>query len=495
VEALLTSLSFRRAAQLAAFAALAVAPAAHAAVPLTQIASDTFTNPESQHRTTVEPDTFSFGSTIVAAAQSGRYFDGGASGIVFGTSTNGGSTWTAGTLPGITNKNGNGGSFDRTTDPSVAYDAAHGVWLVSSLPLTDTSSGPLGSAVVVNRSTNGGVTFGTPVTVAAATGNSDYDKNWTACDNTASSPFYGHCYTTWDNFGDGDRLLVSTSTDGGLTWGPPLQTANGATGLGGQPVVQPNGTVVIPAANAQESAIIAFRSTNGGASWSSTVQIAAAIDHAQAGNLRSGPLPSAEIDAAGKVYVAWEDCRFRKGCKSDDIVLSSSADGVTWSAVSRVPIDAVSSGVDHFLPGLGVDASTSGANARLGLVYHFYRDARCRKACSLEVGYTQSVDGGSTWSTHTDVAGPFPLSQVPDSSQGKMVGDYFSTSWSGGRAFPAFMVASAPSGGFAFDQPMFTAAGGLTAAAGSFVNTSHGEHAIAGAASDHASARSAIRSR
>jgi hypothetical protein len=483
-----------RCALAATVSALFLAPAAHAAVPLTQLASDSFTNTDSQHRTTVEPDTFSFGSTIVAAAQSGRYFDGGASGLVFSTSTNGGTSWTSGVVPGITN-NGNGGSFDRTTDPSVAYDAAHGAWLVSSLPLTETPSGPLGAAVVVNRSTDGGLTWGNPVTVAAATGNQDFDKNWTACDNTPTSPFYGHCYTTWDNFGDGDRLLVSTSADGGLTWGPARTTGNNATGLGGQPVVQPDGTVIVPAANASESAIIAFRSTNGGTSWSSTVQVAASPDHAQAGNLRSGPLPSAEIDGAGNVFVAWEDCRFRRGCKSDDIVFSKSGDGLSWSAVSRVPIDTTNSSVDHFLPGLGVDRSTSAAGAHLGLTYYFYRDGRCRKGCSLEVGYIQSNDAGGTWSNHTDVAGPFPLTQVPDTSQGKMVGDYFSTSWSGGKAIPAFMVASAPPNGFAFNQPMFTATGGLTAAAGGFVSTSSGDHAIAGAAADHASPRSPIRRR
>src|SRR5437867_1638495 len=120
---------------------------------LTKVVSDPFTNADSQHATSVEPDTFAFGSTIVTAAQVGRYFDGGASDIGFGTSTDGGLTWTSGVLPGVTNKVG--GSFDRTTDPSVAYDARHGVWLISSLPLLNTASGPLGAAVAVNRSTAG----------------------------------------------------------------------------------------------------------------------------------------------------------------------------------------------------------------------------------------------------------------------------------------------------------------------------------------------------
>src|SRR5919198_1631710 len=39
-----------------------------------QISQDPYTNPDSQHQTQVEPDVFSFGSTIVAVFQSGRYF-------------------------------------------------------------------------------------------------------------------------------------------------------------------------------------------------------------------------------------------------------------------------------------------------------------------------------------------------------------------------------------------------------------------------------------
>src|SRR4051812_26015657 len=39
-------------------ASFVLAPAASAAVPLTRVAQDTFTNTDSQHRTIVEPDTF-----------------------------------------------------------------------------------------------------------------------------------------------------------------------------------------------------------------------------------------------------------------------------------------------------------------------------------------------------------------------------------------------------------------------------------------------------
>src|SRR5206468_1363984 len=52
-----------------------------ASVPLIKISDDTYTNPTSQHKTQVEPDSFSSGNTIVATFQSGRFFDGGASNI------------------------------------------------------------------------------------------------------------------------------------------------------------------------------------------------------------------------------------------------------------------------------------------------------------------------------------------------------------------------------------------------------------------------------
>jgi hypothetical protein len=43
-----------------------------AAVPLTRVSTDPYTNTTSQHRTEVEPDTFVAGNTIVSAFQVGR---------------------------------------------------------------------------------------------------------------------------------------------------------------------------------------------------------------------------------------------------------------------------------------------------------------------------------------------------------------------------------------------------------------------------------------
>jgi hypothetical protein len=424
---------------------LAIGMSVLANVALIQLSADPFSNATSQHRTEVEPDTFSFGSTIVAAFQVGRFFDGGSSGIGWATSLDGGATWTKGFLPGIT-KFQSGGPYDRVSDPAVAYDAKHNVWLISSLALIEVPS-VHGEAVLTSRSTDVGISWGNPVWVANVP-NGDLDKNWIVCDTTPSSPFYGNCYTQWDDHGDNNRIKMSRSIDGGLTWGPAKNTADNATGLGGQPVVQPNGTVVVPLSNAHETAILAFKSTDGGTSWSRVITVSVVQDHAVAGGLRTGPLPSAEVDGAGKVYVVWQDCRFRSGCKSNDIVMSTSTNGTTWFPVVRIPIHPVTSPVDHFIPGLAVDKSTIGTNAHLGLTYYYYPSASCSpQTCQLNVGYVSSADGGAHWSSPIQLAGPMMLSWLPNTNQGRMVGDYISTSFADGKAYPAFAVARVPTAG------------------------------------------------
>jgi hypothetical protein len=141
-------------------------------------------------------------------------------------------------------------------------------------------------------------------------------------------------------------------------------------------------------------------------------------------------LPTAEIDGAGKVYVAWSDCRFVVGCSANDIVYSSSTNGTTWTTVKRIPIDSTSSGRDHFLPGLAVNRNTSGSTAKLGLTYYFYPSTNCTTAtCRLDVGYVSSSDAGATWTAPTQLAGPMNLTQLPNTTQGFMVGDYISTSF------------------------------------------------------------------
>jgi hypothetical protein len=427
---------------LAATAALVLSLAASASIPILQIATDPFTNSTSQHKTVVEPDSFFFGSTGVAAAQAGRFFDGGASGIVFARSVDNGASYTSGTLPGLTVFQG--GPFARVTDPSVAHDRAHGVWMVSSLGL---DASVTGTAVVVNRSTNGGLTWGNPVTVRAAAAGEDFDKNWTACDNTTSSPFFGRCYTVWDDFGNGNRLKIAFSTDGGLSW--TLSTTPNVGVIGGQPVVQPNGNVVVPLDNASETSLGFTRSTNGGVSFSNVTTITSITAKVDPGGIRSGPLPSAEIAGDGKIFVVWEDCRFRSGCSTNDLVFTSSLNGTIWGPVTRIPIDPTTSVTDHFIPGVGVDRNTSGSTTKVAVTFYFYPDVNCNfSTCALHVGFISSSDAGATWGPLVDVTGPMALASLPNTSQGRMVGDYISTSFNGSsQARGYFVVANPPTSG------------------------------------------------
>lgn len=462
--------------------ALCLASVVEANVAVTQISSDPYTNSTSQHQTQVEPDSFAFGSTIVQAAQTGRFYDGGSTNICWSTSTNNGATWVNGCLPGITKFAG--GTYDRVSDPAIAFDARHNVWMISSLAITDVG-GVRGAAVLTSRSTDGGLTWQNPVTTKVG---SDLDKNWIVCDNGAASPFYGNCYTQWDDHANGNRIQMSTSTDGGLTWGLAKNTANNATGIGGQPLVQPNGTVIVPIANANISAILAFTSTNGGASWNSTVTVATVSRHTVAGGLRTSPLPSAEIDQNGKVYVVWQDCRFRRRCATNDIVMSTSTNGTTWSTVTRIPIDSTNSSVDHFIPGLAVNPATGGSSAKLALTYYYYPNYGCTAStCQLNVGFISSANGGASWSTPTQLAGPMSLSWLPNTTQGRMVGDYISTSFSGGQAIPVFAIAYPP--GATFNQAIYAPTNGLINAAGGAVVTASGEHAVANSAAQNAAAQ------
>ncbi len=449
---------------------------ARAQFTLEQISVDKFTNADSDHRTEVEPDSFAWGNTIVAAYHVARRpgtIGWGSADIGFSTSTDGGKTGIYGYLPGLT-VNYKNGTYYGAADPTVAYDAKHGVWLISSLALIN----PIGD-VVVSRSADG-IHWGSPILID---GTHNDDKNWTVCDNTSTSPYYGNCYTEWDAAASTGLILMSTSSDGGKTWSAGKATADQTGGLGGEPLVQPNGTVVVPFSESY-AGVGAFRSTNGGASWTASVLIAVVDSHAEGGGLRSLPLPSAEIDATGKVYVVWQDCRFRTGCAENDIVMSTSSDGKTWTTPARIPIDPANSTVDHFIPGIGVDPTTSGATAHLTLVYYYYPASNCNSNCQLDVGFVTSQDGGSDWTGGVQLAGPMELTWLPVSDLGPMVADYISVSYMNGNPFGVFAVAKAPSGSL-LNEAMYTTKQPLLAAADAPRFSSQGELPVPNAKSDH----------
>jgi hypothetical protein len=409
---------------------LALAGTALAAVPLTTVAQDPYTNTDAYHKTLVEPDTFSFGSTIVSAFQGGgRFLDGGSDNIGWATSTNNGLTWTSGELPGTTQFSTPPGPWARISDPSVSYDPKHDVWIIAGLAI---DSGTIGKAVLASRSFDGGLTWQNPVTISQGGGSAFYDKSWIGCDWHASSSFYGNCYVEWDDAFAGQRLMMSRSTDGGATW--TASTVPNSSVIGGQIVVQPNGTVVMAITG---NGVDSYVSTNGGASYTGPFDISSLSVHG-ATNMRDGAgLVSAEIDGAGTVYVAWADCRFRSGCAADDVVFSTSTNGTTWSAVQRVPVVPTSSTTEIFLPGIGVDHATQGATAHVGVTFYFMPTNSCSSStCQVSAGFISSTNGGSTWASKVKLFGPMKQTWMPNPG-GFFLGDYTSTSYgSNGKAFP-----------------------------------------------------------
>ena len=391
-----------------------------------RLSVDPYQNSDSQHETAVEPDSFAWGNTVVAAFQVGRRAAGAASNIGTAMSRDSGRTWTRALLPATTANASPPGPELAASDPSIAYDALHGVWIVSTLTIETKSS-----HVYTAHSTDG-VHWSAPVDAA---GGPVLDKDWIACDNGPASPFRGRCYLEYTD--DDQNITVSQfSTDGGLTWSPAVRA--GPFLVGTQPVVEPNGTLVVVAGDysnerALTGSMVALRSTDGGVTFTrSTVSDLQAADNSP---MRAISLPSLERDSNGTIYATWSDCRFRTGCSQNDLVLSTSTDGVTWSAPTRV-----TAGTAAFIPGLAADPAHPG---HLAVVYaHYY--GTCSKApCLLGMSLVQSRDGGKTWTAPQRLdAQPFSTNWIPRSEGGRMVGDYFSTSYAGSRVVPVFSLAT-----------------------------------------------------
>ncbi len=77
--------------------------------------------------------------------------------------------------------------------------------------------------------------------------------------------------------------------------------------------------------------------------------------------------------------------------------MSTSTNGATWTAPARIPIDSLTSIVDHFIPGLAIEPATSARTAHRALTYYYYSAANCgASTCALYTGFISSPDGGNT---------------------------------------------------------------------------------------------------
>jgi hypothetical protein len=386
-----------------------------------EVARDPYRNTDSEHETEVEPDSAAFGRTVVAVYQVGRVFEGGARNIGFAVSRDAGRTWARGFLPGL---------VPRSSDPVVAYDRKHGTWLAFSLVF-----GTKFSAVAVNRSVDGR-RWSAPV-FAVQTPEFGQDKEWAACDNWPQSPHYGTCYLSYSDV-LADQVVAQVSTDGGSTWSaaatapglPGRDSIRGAFAPGVQPLVLPSGRALIPYYD--QGKLSTLSSDDGGTTWTAQLGIAPAAYRSHA-NLRAAPLPTSAVSSDGRAYLAWADCSFRgAGCPANDIVYTSTVDGVSWAPPARIPTGTG----DAELPGLDADPSRPG---RLALTYYIFHGS------SLDVRFVSSSNAGVKWTAPQLLnSRRVPMSGIARTSLGSMVGDYISTSFAGGRAVPVFVLATAP---------------------------------------------------
>lgn len=419
-----------------------------AAIGAPLAATDLTTVAGAQHNTIVEPVTAAYGNTIVTTFQAGRYATqtSGAAAAGFATSLDGGATWTHGLLPNITVNSPTPNIYLRTVNMEVAHDTRHGRWIITNNVMSLSGTTWNYAALLVSTSTDG-LTWSMPVH-AAPNPNTLLvrpDKSWIACDNFATSAYYGRCYITYIANGLSKRFQMTYSDDGGQTWSAPVGTVNNAVGYDPVPVVKSNGDVVVVATMSNGTKMIAFRSTDGGATWTAPVTIATLQLHTLAAGLRTRSKPMVAIDAADRLYVSWYDCRFRAGCANNDIVIATSDDAITWNAPMRVSVDAVTSTVEHFVAAIGVTPGTSGATAQIYVVFYQMANAACvASTCQIFAVTASSNDGGATWTPttnlHTKAMKPYMLANT---TLGRMLADYHTIAFSNGVPVAGVVIAKA----------------------------------------------------
>jgi hemolysin type calcium-binding protein/BNR repeat protein len=395
-----------------------------------RLSRDPYRSDGAQHETEVEPSGFTFGRTTVAAFQVGRFEAGAATNIGFAVTNDDGTTWRSGFLPGLTAASVPAGVNERASDPVVAYDARHDSWLISTLAL-----GGGATRLAINRSPDG-LTWSTALTAAeeTAVGGDEgiaFDKNWVACDNTATSPFYGRCYLVYTHSGNRDMLAVRWSDDGGVSWSTGVDVgARPAVGV--IPVIRPTGELVVAYLwELGRFAIAASTSRDGGVSWSAPVRVAGVAGSCGIPGFRAFALPSADADASGRIWVAWHDCASATATQSS-VFAASSADGTTWSPPTRV-----TSGRSTVLPAIALDPATG----RMAIA--FFRDA----VDGVHTELVESNAGGAFGAPRRLSAEGSAFTSMARTTSGRMLGDYFSVHYARGRPLAVWVLALPPVNG------------------------------------------------
>jgi hypothetical protein len=336
-----------------------------------------YLNAEVEPRIAVDPGN---PQHLVAVWQQDRWSDGGSRGIVAGTSTDGGNTWTDVPLPGVTVNSG--GTFLRASDPWVTI-APNGDVYAISLPINDPTN-HVNDGIYVNKSTDGGLTWSNPVALVLNSNSSlALDKEAITADPGNSN----NVYAVWDELGTGGGgpTMFARTTDAGQTWSTPqviLDPSPGQT-ISNQVAVLPNGTLINMCVSinytTNAETIVVVRSTDHGTSWSgpitvSSLQSVGVNDPDTGTGVRSGDIiPDIAVDhTSGNAYVVWQDGRF-SNFTHDDIAISMSTNGgLNWSTpvkVNQTPTNIPAGDQSAFTATVAVSS-----NGTVAVAYYDFRN-------------------------------------------------------------------------------------------------------------------------
>lgn len=334
---------------------------------------------------------------------------------------------------------GGGNSGDPTT--AIGLD---GRWFVNFI------SNPGGMGIAY--SDNQGDTW-TTKTVAPNPG-SLADKNHMWIDNSPTSPYQGNLYVAWTNFGgpEDSEIAISRSTDNGATWSTSVAVSNavnaGSHNQGVNLSTGPNGEVyaiwgVYDGWPTDESAIGMAVSMDGGASWEPSVRI---IDNIRgirttetSKNMRVNSFPSAAVDCSN-------------GPDAGAIYVAWSNIGVpgvnTGNDMDVYVIKSSDKGETWGDP-IRVNQDPAGegkqhyfpwitVDASNGIVSLVFYDDRNVSDNETEVFCANSDDGGETWEDFQVSDVSFSPAPIPGLAGGYM-GDYLGIYAYDGMVYPVWM--------------------------------------------------------